>query len=157
MLLKNVLLKTLIVAAFIASAGTAGSLYAQEQPGDIFDIILGPRDDGGYTGNRGGYDQNGYDQYGYDRYGYDRYGYDRNGYDRNGYDRNGYDRNGYDRYGNRYGNNTGYNTGYQNGCNGCACERNGYYGSGSQYEERHDNGKHKGWYKNGKKSKKHKH
>jgi len=59
-----------------------------------------------------------YDQYGYDKYGYDRYGYDRYGYDRYGYDRNGYD---------RYGS-------------------NGYYTNDTKYKK-HDNGKHKGWYK----------
>ena len=79
------------------------------------------------------YDRDGYDKDGYDRYGYDRYGYDRSGYDRYGYDRYGYDRNGYDRNGN-YRNDTKY------------------YDKEKRHKH-HDNGKHKGWYKNNKKNK----
>jgi hypothetical protein len=75
----------------------------------------------------GGYDDNGYDRYGYDREGYDRERYDRNGFDRDGYGRDGYDRNN--------------------------CDRNGYYRNNREHNEKenyehHDNGKHKGWYKN---------
>lgn len=82
------------------------------------------------------YDKEGYDLAGYDRQGYDRQGYDRTGYDRQGYDRNGIDRNGYSRDGN--------------------------YSGSKTYSEKekesydithHDNGKHKGWYKDKNKGK----
>jgi hypothetical protein len=108
--------------------GAAGSLRSQDDGGvkitlpDINIIIGGNYDHNGY--DRYGYDCNGYNRYGYDRYGYDCHGYDKYGYDKYGYDRAGYDRNG--------------------------CDRNGYYRYYTTYypKKHHDNGKHKGWYKN---------
>ncbi len=109
-----------------------------------FKVIIGsgPYDQYGY--DRYGYDCNGYDRDGYDRYGYDcngynRYGYDRYGYDCNGYDRYGYDRNGYDHSGYpRYRvERRDYDEHYRGDY-----DRDDGYG--------HDNGKHLGWYKNGK-------
>jgi hypothetical protein len=127
-------IKHLVIPAFIILVlfGAAGSQQSYSQDNNTGSIKITLPDLGDIFG--GTYDQNGYDKEGYDRYGYDRYGYDRSGYNKSGYDRYGYDRYGYDIY--------GYD---RNGR-----DRYGNYRQSTTYSpnQHHDNGKHKGWYKN---------
>lgn len=133
-------IKNLFVTAFLLFVffGAAGSSYSQDNNTGGIKITLPDLGDiFGGTYDQNGYDKDGYDKYGYDKAGYDRSGYDRKGYDRYGYDRYGYDRNGYDR--------NGY-------------DRNGNYRESTTYapkKQHHDNGLHKGWYKDKHKNQKH--
>jgi hypothetical protein len=126
MFLKNTFLPVLFIGAIIAGHSAAYSQEKQDESGIRITLPDFPIVIGQPD------DGNKYDKEGYDRTGYDRYGYDRYGYNSKGYDREGYDRNGYDIYGN---------------------QPEAYYEK--EKKQKHDNGKHKGWYKKKKNKDKH--
>jgi hypothetical protein len=135
MFIKHLVIPAFTLLVLFGAAGSQQSYSQENNTGSIKITLPDLGDIFGGTYDQNGYDKEGYDRYGYDRYGYDRSGYNKSGYDRYGYDRYGYDREGYDRNGrDRYGNYRQSTTTYDD-----------------QYNH-HDNGKHKGWYKN-----KHKH